>query len=965
MKKAIVLGWYGAGNVGDELLASQTVDLLEDEGYRSVLISVDPDFSKRIHENAEVIRMYDWAAIAREMASSDLFVIGGGGVFQEYDEISVESLYEFPARSVTFYAQVCLLARQFRVPNVYLAQGVGPLFSSEAKAIVRDLFQHADVVSVRDDESARLLRTIGVSRELIVAPDLTWARDSDSNPKRERNPQQKTVAIVVRHWAQDEANWMQGVDGALRVFHDAGWLVRFVNFGSSTDTLTISDLASRLPDSGYEILDASVSPRTAQALLSSADAALVMRMHGLVLAAQAQVPVVAIAYDAKIDATAELIGLPAAFRVHTSSPATDFEAAARLLLSEETAKAAIGSPERLAELSRAARRHAEALAEGASLHPPSDKTWRAERFDWLSAWFAERESARAAELRRLKSEARAQFAAATELERNLLERLEAADARAAETERDLLQRLEAADARIVETERENRRLTERSGQLQVQVSYTEGRLREIARQIDDKDDKLTMLERLRREHNDATYLLSAMKNSTSWRVTAPLRAMSRVVATLRHRRHSNGARIAFIAGMVKQRGMRETIAWVRQRMSGRAEYNVSLIYESAANANAFAMQMSRDAFLKMIQLEQNKGRIIFAQLPIIDWNVPLYQRPQHMSNAIARQGALVIYTTSNQYDSVRGYIEVSPGVWLTDDGSIYDALDGAIVSLYSTAHFSDYNLLESMRGRNFLIYEYIDHIDEAISGEGVSLLTKLKDYAFSGKANLIAASAARLLEEASTAVGQDHTVYVPNGVDVDHYARAKAATAETPSVITEFASRFRYIVGYFGALAPWIWHEMLNDLTKMRPDLGFVFIGPDYYGGMAKLEKRENLLLTGPVAYLDLPRYAKRFDVSIIPFRPGEIARTTSPLKLFEYFALGTPVVVTDEMLECTIYPEVFSAGDVASFSSALDKALAIRNDEVYKARLHELALENTWDRRAKVLMARVKELQISRENRH
>ena len=96
----------------------------------------------------------------------------------------------------------------------------------------------------------------------------------------------------------------------------------------------------------------------------------------------------------------------------------------------------------------------------------------------------------------------------------------------------------------------------------------------------------------------------------------------------------------------------------------------------------------------------------------------------------------------------------------------------------------------------------------------------------------------------------------------------------------------------------------------------------------------------------------KLFDVAIIPFRLGKIAQTTSPLKLFEYFALEKPVVVTSDMRECTVYSDVFVGSNTREFSQALDRALKVAGSDAYRQRLRELAKSNSWDDRARRLIA-------------
>lgn len=137
---------------------------------------------------------------------------------------------------------------------------------------------------------------------------------------------------------------------------------------------------------------------------------------------------------------------------------------------------------------------------------------------------------------------------------------------------------------------------------------------------------------------------------------------------------------------------------------------------------------------------------------------------------------------------------------------------------------------------------------------------------------------------------------------------------------------------------------MINELVKNRPDVGFIFIGPDYSGGISHLQNSDNVLLTGRVPFEHLPKYCQYFDVCFIPFRPGPVAECTSPLKLFEYFALEKPVVVTEGMRECTQYDEVYSANSVKTFSDAINYAFESSNSPEYKAKLRMLADKNSWD---------------------
>lgn len=354
-------------------------------------------------------------------------------------------------------------------------------------------------------------------------------------------------------------------------------------------------------------------------------------------------------------------------------------------------------------------------------------------------------------------------------------------------------------------------------------------------------------------------------------------------------------------------------------------------------------------FSQRVLSRRGEYRGIYILERSIDWNVSLYQRPQHIANALGRLGHLVIYRTDDWGgDDVEGYREVAENVWLTNRDEA-DRIEGVVRSIYSTAILLTPESLMKTSRPAVLVYEYIDHIDAQISGdaENVRRLVRLKEFAFGGGVDYIVASARKLAAEAVEAVGRDKVILIPNGVDVRHYRDPAHQRVVLPDVLVSFRRAFPKIVGYFGALAPWLWYEVISEIVAARTDVGFVFLGPDYFGGSQRLPAAGNLLYLGPVDYAILPAYAAQFDICFIPFTPGEIAQTTSPLKLFEYFALEKPVVVTSDMLECVAFPEVFHGDSAAALSGAIDRALEVKDNPAFKQRLAELADQNDWEQRA------------------
>ena len=486
-----------------------------------------------------------------------------------------------------------------------------------------------------------------------------------------------------------------------------------------------------------------------------------------------------------------------------------------------------------------------------------------------------------------------------------------------------------------------------------QLVTLDNRIGALRKELDLKTTELdaikNQLEQSRNENADIKMYQEAllrenkmMRRSFSWRVTWPFRGLGYFVKDPVNVSYA-GMRAAYWALPSR---LRRSLQGVRHRTIRWAH---RLGVRSGQVAVSQAGDISWDKFSDIVLSNRAKFRGIYIIYSTIAWHSSLYQRPQHMAMAMSRLGYLVIYKTPRLGgDMVNGFRKIDEQLWITADDRV-DRIQDAIRSIYSTDSVIEIDRIDSFPS-GCLVYEYIDHIDPQISGdtENIRRLERLKTYALNGHADLVIASAQALYDEVAGLVQTEHVALVPNGVDTRHYRDPELRLRELPANLAMFSNKYPLIVGYFGALAPWLWYDMLRSLIAQRTDLGFVFIGPDYYEGASQLPDSENLLYLGSVDYSVLPAYARVFDVCLIPFSPGEVAQTTSPLKLFEYFALEKPVVVTSDMRECVQYEAVFHGKSTAEISAALDKAISVKDDSKYRTDLHQLADENDWDERAR-----------------
>lgn len=353
----------------------------------------------------------------------------------------------------------------------------------------------------------------------------------------------------------------------------------------------------------------------------------------------------------------------------------------------------------------------------------------------------------------------------------------------------------------------------------------------------------------------------------------------------------------------------------------------------------------------ILELHRNQPVIVYP--PVINWHIPLFQRPQQLAKALAGQGLLYFYCTDNcLYDDVQGFEQLVPNLYLTNRLSLLQRLPGRkVLHLYSTDYqTTPGDIRRELAQVSLIIYEYVDELNDKLAGFRIPSYTYEKHRLLLEDERCIVVATADLLYREVVSCRSRNCALVTNGVDYAHFAVPRNAEA-IPEALRPAIAAGRPLIGYMGALASWFDYELVRRIARERPDYTVVLIGFDYDGTLERhrLHSLPNLIFTGPVPYQRLPEYTCWFDVATIPFLLNDITESTSPIKLFEYMAMGHPIVTTG-MPECRKYRSVLVGEDHDDFIAKIDHALTLREDAVYKQLLQMEALENTWDAKAGVI---------------
>ncbi len=302
MKTALIHGYYGCKNFGDEAILKGVCKVLREIGFKEIFAtSGDVEYSKRLHGDIEFVQRTDYDTIAKLACAVDFVGLGGGGLFQEHYRFDIPFFFDSPKDGIHSYMNVPLIGRIYGKPIAYLFQGVGPLFSAQAKRLTRFAFSLADHISVRDSESARILKSLGIDG-VVLSSDPVFAYEVLFEKRVSYKPK---LGISLRFWVDKEqegkvtkifSQFLNKLKDDYEIllfsFHDFDEL--------QNDTRVLNEIR-RLSGAEFKIVKFSETDIEGfERQIAELDFLIGMRLHSSILAIKYGIPFVAINYSDKV-----------------------------------------------------------------------------------------------------------------------------------------------------------------------------------------------------------------------------------------------------------------------------------------------------------------------------------------------------------------------------------------------------------------------------------------------------------------------------------------------------------------------------------------------------------------------------------------------------------------------------------------------------------------------------------------
>lgn len=294
----MIIGYYGYRNWGDEGSLAVLVERLR-AAASLVALSGDPGFTRKTY-GIQAVARGDWQAVRRAIRHSDALILGGGSLLQDATSL----------RSLLYYLLLIRWGLQAHGRVLLVGQGMGPFHRFLSRLLVRWTLNHVPFLSVRDEASARQLRTIGVRAPIRVDADLTWALPT--RPAHAELPVERPcVGLAPRPWRHLPIH--EAFATLCRHQMEAGWQPVLIPMQETQDRPlceAIAAMAQTQEGMRPLVIPPPEHPAQLLGLMSRLQAMVSMRLHGAIFAAAQGVPLLCLAYDPKVNALTEQIGVP-------------------------------------------------------------------------------------------------------------------------------------------------------------------------------------------------------------------------------------------------------------------------------------------------------------------------------------------------------------------------------------------------------------------------------------------------------------------------------------------------------------------------------------------------------------------------------------------------------------------------------------------------------------------------------
>lgn len=160
-------------------------------------------------------------------------------------------------------------------------------------------------------------------------------------------------------------------------------------------------------------------------------------------------------------------------------------------------------------------------------------------------------------------------------------------------------------------------------------------------------------------------------------------------------------------------------------------------------------------------------------------------------------------------------------------------------------------------------------------------------------------------------------------------------------------------IGYIGTISAKLDFPLLLETAQKKPDVSIILMGPQILNSKSlqerikPLHQAPNIYFFPAVRFDRVFEYMMQLDMGIIPYSlSGHAGYSESPLKMYQYWLCGLPVITTGLPNIVEESGIMYCGNTPLEWTEKITDALE-KNSSLLRQKRKEKALENSWEKRA------------------
>lgn len=277
-------------------------------------------------------------------------------------------------------------------------------------------------------------------------------------------------------------------------------------------------------------------------------------------------------------------------------------------------------------------------------------------------------------------------------------------------------------------------------------------------------------------------------------------------------------------------------------------------------------------------------------------------------------------------------------------------LKNRILWHYDVLNYDAYRELKE--SGDFQVFDAVDNwLEHSSYKKFADRLNKNYDHLLSDS-HLVLAVSRHLADYLKKRSAQPEIVhFLPNASDQSLLSGDNLNNQTQYKKLEELRQKYAQVLGYIGVIQKdRLDFPLLEEILISYPEKAVVLAGPIWKDLQARCQRLAdhypNLCLLGNVHRNDWRAVANYFDLAIAPHLTGGFMSYISPTKIYEYLAVGLPVVSTPVSDVDLLAGQVLIAASPEEFIAGISDLLAVENHAKRIARRKFIADNHLWEHR-------------------